>query len=602
MDLLGSFRVLRRRWLLILVLTVVGAVIGAASTRLESDDKKSRTFYKATNTQYLDPSSGSGTFASAFTSLDQIAVLTTTGDVPDLVAKQLDNGQTGRQLAEHIVTTTNGIANTLEITASAETPGEASDLANDFAKQLNLNLTDRDQARYNAQRDALSRRIDALTTQVNQLALQIAANPNDGVARATFTSAQNELGSVLTDFSQLTSGGPPAVRLSDLERAQAIPIDSDEYDARLRLGQLGQNHLVVTNNSSQPTDAVLTTSTSSTFKGPVSRGLLGALLGLLAGVGLALIMERLDRRIRTRADAEAAYGLPVLAEIPRISNAEANAFNIVSYSNPISPAAEGFRAVRSSLVFQRIGLLGDVAAITPDDSDAALFEPEHPDPFVIMVTSAAPREGKTTTSANLAAVFAEAGSSVLLVNCDFRRPTLHKYFGIDDEPRRVHETKISGVKLVTNVVAELSPNPAQVVAAQRHVVAAAHGRFDVIILDTAPILSANDAIELVGSADLVLLVAKAEVSTSDDAGRALDVLTRLDAPLGGLVLTGTTEVQNDYYYSYANTSGASGSRRGRESTNGDAGAKSNGSRRSRRKSEPETGSELFEPPSTAPDR
>src|SRR4051794_13736802 len=553
MDLLGSFRVLRRRWLLIVVLTVVGAVIGAASTRLETDDKKSRTYYKATNTQYLDPSSGSGTFASAFTSLDQIAVLTTTGYVPDLVAQKIDNGQTGRQLAEHVVTTTNGVANTLEITASAETPGDASKLANTFADQLTANLTDRDQARYTAQRDALSRRIDALTNQVNQLAAQLAVSPNDGVARATFTSAQNELGSVLTDFSQLTSGGPPTVRLSELERAQSIPIDSDEYDARLRLGQLGQNHLVVSNNNDQPTAAVLSTSTSSTFKGPVSRGLLGALLGFLAGVGVALIMARLDRRIRTRADAEAAFGLPVLAEIPRITNADANSLAIASYTHPISPAAEAFRSVRSSLVFQRVDFTTAPPTGGPANSDAALFEPEHADPFVIMVTSAAPREGKTTTSANLAAVFAEAGSSVLLVNCDFRRPTLHKYFGIDDEPRRVHETKIPGVKLVTNVVADPLPNPAQVVAAQRHVVAAAHGRFDVIILDTAPILSANDAIELVGSADLVLLVAKVEITTGDDAGRALDVLNRLDAPLGGLVLTGTTEAQNDYYYSYANT-------------------------------------------------
>jgi len=524
-------------------------------------------------------------------------VLATTGDVPDLVAKKLDNGQIGSQLAEHIVTTTNGVANTLEITAAAETSEEATQLANTFAQELTDNLTARDLARYNAQRDALSKRIDALTNQVNQLAQTLATNPNDGVARATFTSAQNELGSVLTDFSQLTSGGPPSVRLSELERAQSIPIDSDEYDARLRLGQLGQNHLVVSNNNGQPTAAVLSTSTSSTFKGPVSRGLLGALLGFLAGVGVALIMARLDRRIRTRADAEAAFALPVLAEIPRITNADANAFTIVSYTNPISPAAEAFRSVRSSLVFQRVDFAARTASTAPARGDAELFEPEHADPFVIMVTSAAPREGKTTTSANLAAVFAEAGSSVLLINCDFRRPTLHKYFGIDDEPRRVHETKIPGVKLVTNVVADPSPNPAQVVAAQRHVVAAAHGRFDVIILDTAPILSANDAIELVGSADLVLLVAKVEVTTSDDAGRALDVLNRLDAPLGGLVLTGTTEAPNDYYYSYAYTSGGTSSGT-RPSTNGDGGSGSNGSRRSRRKAD----AELFEPPSTTPDR
>ena len=130
-----------------------------------------------------------------------------------------------------------------------------------------------------------------------------------------------------------------------------------------------------------------------------------------------------------------------------------------------------------------------------------LFEPDHDEPLVVMVTSASPGEGKTTTTANLAAVFAEAGSSVLVVNCDFRRPTIHQYFGVDDEPRRVHETTIPGVKIVTNVLADPGSNPAQVVAAQRQVVAAARGRFDVILLDTAPLLTANDAVELVGSAD-----------------------------------------------------------------------------------------------------
>ena len=120
-----------------------------------------------------------------------------------------------------------------------------------------------------------------------------------------------------------------------------------------------------------------------------------------------------------------------------------------------------------------------------------------------MITSASPGEGKTTTTANLAAVFAEAGSSVLVVNCDFRRPTIHRYFGVEDEPRRVHETGIGGVKIVTNVLSDPRSNPAQVVAAQRQVVAAARGRFDVILLDTAPLLTANDAVELVSSADML---------------------------------------------------------------------------------------------------
>jgi len=176
----------------------------------------------------------------------------------------------------------------------------------------------------------------------------------------------------------------------------------------------------------------------------------------------------------------------------------------------------------------------DLAPGTSDD--ALLFEPEHGPPFVVMVTSSTPGEGKTTTTANLAAVFAEAGSSVLVVNCDFRRPTLHRYFGVDDEPRRVQETDVPGVKIVTNVLSDPGSNPAQVVAAQRQVVAAARGRFDVIVLDTAPLLTANDAVELVASADILVLVARMGVTKTDGAERTIELLNRLDvsqAPRGG---------------------------------------------------------------------
>jgi len=184
------------------------------------------------------------------------------------------------------------------------------------------------------------------------------------------------------------------------------------------------------------------------------------------------------------------------------------------------------------------------------DGDTKLFEPDHAEPLVIMVTSAAPSEGKSTTTANLAAVFAESGASVLVVNCDFRRPSIHKYFDVDDEPRRVHETKIDGVKIVTNVLSDPAANPSQVVAAQRQVVAAARGRFDVILLDTAPLLTANDAIEMVGSADLVVIVARSEETSFDNARRAAEVLQRLDAPLAGVVLTAVKGATNDYYYYY----------------------------------------------------
>jgi Mrp family chromosome partitioning ATPase/capsular polysaccharide biosynthesis protein len=570
MDLLSYFRVLRRRWLLIVVLTVVGAAIGAASTQFEKSDPKTRTYYKATNTLYFDTSANNnsgGGFQSAFQGLDQIAVLVTTGDVPDEAAKALGSDQSGRQLAEHIVTTTNGATSTLDITAAEPTADGAVATADAFSKALIENLTKRDLDRYNAAVSTASKRIDTLRAQSQQYLAQLAANPLDPVAKSQYDSTTNLLTTAQTDLGQLTAAGAPVSRLSQLQAAESVPINANEYDARLNLGALGQNHLTA-NTGNENTD-VITQSSESTFKGPVSRGLLGGILGFLAGVGLALLLERLDHRIRSRDQAEAAFGMPVLAEVPRLTKSQERDSVIVSFTDPMSRSAEAFRAVRSSLLFQRAAIVGaDAPPVTHNGDAEALFEPALLDPFVVMITSAAPRESKTTTTANLAAVFAEAGSSVLVINCDFRRPTLHRYFNLPDEPRRVHDTMVPGVKIVTNVLADPSPNPAQVVAAQRHVVAAAHGRFDVILLDTAPLLSANDAVELVGSADLVLLTAKIEVTTTDDATRAVDLLGRLGAPLGGVVLAGTSDAPSDYYYY---TSGVSG--RGPQQRR-DAGARS----------------------------
>jgi Mrp family chromosome partitioning ATPase len=131
------------------------------------------------------------------------------------------------------------------------------------------------------------------------------------------------------------------------------------------------------------------------------------------------------------------------------------------------------------------------------------------------------------------------------VNCDFRRPSIHRYFGVDDVPRHVHETRYANVEVVTNVLADAASNPTQVVAAQRQVVAAARGRFDVILLDTARLLTANDAVDLVNAVDLVLLVARLGTTRSDDAARTRELLDRIDVPLAGVVLVGATGASND---------------------------------------------------------
>src|SRR5439155_25943175 len=154
-------------------------------------------------------------------------------------------------------------------------------------------------------------------------------------------------------------------------------------------------------------------------------------------------------------------------------------FQQASITAPESPSSNGFANANGHGI-------GDAETGDTYLMDS-VFEPEQQGRMVIMVTSASPREGKTNTSANLAGAFAEADASVLIVNCDFRRPTIHRLMNVEDIPRTVQSTSVPGVKIVTNVLADPNANPSQVVAAQRQVIAAARNRFDVIILDTAPV-------------------------------------------------------------------------------------------------------------------
>jgi Mrp family chromosome partitioning ATPase len=558
MDLLAYFRVLRRHWRLIVVATLLGAALGAASTLLDRESSNKRVYYRATATLVFDTSSLDGTSRRHYSNPNQIAILTTSGDVPDNVAKKLSTTATGRELATRITTTTNTDSATLEISAIDPDPQRAATLADTFASELIATLNAKELDAFTVDVNTLTDRLDKLQKNRDTLLAQLTANPNDQFVRGQYDAAASNYSNTFQQYLQKNSLGAPPAAVSPLEQAEPVPIGSSVYNALLSRGLTGTNHL-----TGDATNTFIAPASGSSFDDPVSRGVLGGLLGLLAGVGLALVAHKLDRRVRTRDEAEAAFELPVLAEVPRLTSSQQRQHDIVASSAPLSRAAEAYRAARTSLLFQQAAaqaaergptaptVTNGAGSAERDDAGAdSLFEPDQQGPLVLMVTSASPGEGKTTTSANLAAVFGEAGASVLVLNCDFRRPSIHEMFRLTDEPRRVQSTAVPGVKVVTNVLVDPGSNPAQVVAAQRQVISAARSRFDVVILDTAPLLTANDAVEVVSSADLVLLVARPELTTMDTAQRSMELLNRLDAPLAGVVLVATSEVANDYYYYY----------------------------------------------------
>jgi Mrp family chromosome partitioning ATPase len=192
----------------------------------------------------------------------------------------------------------------------------------------------------------------------------------------------------------------------------------------------------------------------------------------------------------------------------------------------------------------------------PDDgAEVELGSRERTPARVVMISSPGPSEGKTTTVANLAAIMGEAGYKVLVINCDFRRPRLRDYLGGDDDPQEEVSAEVPNVTLIAQVLDHSADaNPADIVAAQRQAILEAKDHYDLVLLDTAPLLTTNDAADVLSMADQVLIVARSGRTTKEAADLAAELLERRDAPVIGVVLVGSTEGPGGRYYYYGGKS------------------------------------------------
>ncbi|MEL7158343.1 MAG: AAA family ATPase, partial [Actinomycetota bacterium] len=279
---------------------------------------------------------------------------------------------------------------------------------------------------------------------------------------------------------------------------------------------------------------------------PLSTGqklLIGIVLSSALGIGLAIALQRFDTRVYGRKDAEAAFRLPVLAEVPTIRWWSRRRPGLFTKSNPASSVSESYRLLRSGVAHARSTQLDRADDGVGGDGGA-----------VVLVTSVEAQVGKTTTVANLAVAAVDAGMTVLVVGADLREPSLHEYFkvdpvvGITDAVRGqvatgravldpyIVKTVLPGVSLLGH--GEWVQNPGETLAQIRPLLALAKQDFDLVLIDTPPMLAGNDVSELVPFSDLVLLVARAGRSTVEEAQWAEEVATRLEAPLCGVVLIG----------------------------------------------------------------
>ncbi|PLX86459.1 MAG: protein tyrosine kinase [Desulfuromonas sp.] len=275
--------------------------------------------------------------------------------------------------------------------------------------------------------------------------------------------------------------------------------------------------------------------------------LLGIIVGLMLGVGLAFFQEYLDDTIKDAETAKRALGLPALAVIPRIRHAETEektlsiAHALVTHHQPRSAPAEAFRSLRTALHF------------TAANQAAQVF----------LITSAFPGEGKTTISANLAEAFAQAGRKVLLIGCDLRIPTLHQIFGRDKSPglteylvgdaelgQILHDTQSTDFHFISSGITP--PNPAELLDshAMQSLIDQLRQRYDTIILDAPPLLAVTDSSVLTAYADMSIVVVEAGGVKIKAAEHVSERLAMTAKPVAGFVLNDKFGKGAHYYGSY----------------------------------------------------
>lgn len=302
---------------------------------------------------------------------------------------------------------------------------------------------------------------------------------------------------------------------------------------QLLLGDTGVNVLTVIEQAQVPNVPV----------GPqwLMQVLLAAAIGAMLAVGAAFLIEYLDDTVKSPDEVLKTMGLTTLGAITRISG-DAPSEKLITVRHPKSPISEAYRAMRTNLQFSSL---------------------DHPIRSMV-VTSPNPVEGKSTTLANLGVVMAQAGKSVVLVDSDLRRPTLHKIFQVSNKTGltnvllddrlvldgHLQETGIENLRVLTS--GPLPPNPSELLGSKRmaQFIELLKSKADVVVFDTPPALPVTDAAVLATQTDGVLLVADAGKTRRSAARQAVENLQKVGANVLGAALNRLSPGRSGGYYYY----------------------------------------------------
>jgi capsular exopolysaccharide synthesis family protein len=286
------------------------------------------------------------------------------------------------------------------------------------------------------------------------------------------------------------------------------------------------------------------------------------IFGLLAGIGLASLRDRLDSSLKTPDDLEEKLGVTFLGLLPELSPNTPKRPGQRGRRRRGEGASEGPRTTPDELIVHTHPLSGIAEAARSIRTNIMFMNPDKP-PRKILVTSAAPAEGKTTVACSIAIALAQGGQRVCVVDCDLRRPRIHRIFGRAGDAGvtsvLVGDATIEEVAAPTHVqnlwavpAGPMPPNPADLLQSERlrKFIAELGERFDRVVIDSPPLVAVTDPAIISTSCDGTIFVVRAFKTSHHLSAQGLRSLRDVDSPILGAVLNAVNLDRHEYSYYY----------------------------------------------------
>ena len=509
--------VLQRFWWLIALFTIAGAMTGGLPEPEKATDAVTR--WTASHTILVSSSSDSTFGYTDPRAFNQLALFTTTGQVPIRVAETIGFEGEPASLAAGIAVQAEELTGAVRISTTQDTADAAVEVADAFADQLISYLAERQDTVRQDRIAAALERLARLDEEISDAEVTVRRFPDDRVAAAELDALSRQYSVVFEGMDSLQADQSQLV-LTTLERAQPIAITERGLGAP---------------------------------RSRTTRSILAGAVGAALGFAVATLMSRTDRKVRSRTQVEQIIGLPTHAVIPLVDKKVAGELAVTPDRH--DPLADAYRRLRSIVTFTSTS-----TSSSSSSSNGIVARGS-----TTLVVSAGPGDGKSSVSANLVAAFAETGARTIAINTDFRRPTLLQKLGIDRSDIvgiTLSDMKTAPLNLITtptetnNLVAvDLSTvrdhSPGQLARATAGILPRLADVADAVVIDTSPVGATAEVLEFLPLVDNVVVVVKLNHTSIRTAERTIETVRTLSS--GNLllvVLGGSAADSNEYYYQY----------------------------------------------------